>query len=124
MDDGKARPRRDDPIRPTLHGDRITRVTLFADPGEEPLSRHPGPASPGWTPPLPYPYVASFPILGPDGGEEGTLELAFRSPTAFEERLVSGGADEANFTILVEWVGAGEPRLGEPTFRPATEGGK
>ena len=82
------------------------------------------PPSEGWAPPLPYPYAASYPVtfFGTDGSSyEGGVELRFLAPSAFEERLISGGAEEANRAFSVSSDVVASAVFGEPTFRSALE---
>ena len=84
------------------------------------------PPSEGWAPPLPYPYAASYPVtfFGVDGSSyDGGVELRFLAPSAFEERLVLGGAEEANRAFSVSSDAIASATFGEPSFVPiAPEG--
>ena len=84
------------------------------------------PPSKGWKPPFPYPYAATYPVtyFGPDGSRRdgGTVELRFPRPSAFEERLASGGAAEANATFAITSADIASAVFGEPSFRPLPTG--
>ena len=99
------------------------RVKYYLDSWDERDS----PPSEGWEPPLPFPYVMSYPLtyVGPDGAtrDGATIELTFLRPSAFAERLTQGGAGEANRSISVSSDDFVSAIFGEPTFRPATEEG-
>ena len=85
------------------------------------------PPSEGWEPPLPFPYVMSYPMtyVGPDGAtrDGATIELTFPRPSAFAERLALGGAGEANRSISVSSDDFVSAVFGEPSFRPAPKEG-
>lgn len=102
--------------------DGTVRIRRYLDFGEDRR-----PPSEGWVPPIPYPYRASYPIEsdGPGGRRAvGTFEIDFPSPSAFEERMISGGVAEANVTFRISGGGLSSAALGEPAFFPLPQEGR